>query len=381
MSTPIPVKQRIQYLDVVRGFAISGVLIAYVFWNLGTAPESTWTSFDFGLNKALTFVIDSKCFTLLANLFAVGFVLHMNKSENKARSLYTYRRRLVGLMIIGAVHALLLRNGDILLPYALLMMVASFFYAASNRTVIIAMVITFLLPSFMSNIWKLFGWSFPGRPTISGSYLVENFEWVKYWYRTAPFFWETTLVFLLSGLLIGRAFIEKKIRLTTTQLVVIIFSGLMLGVASNYVINNYIAAIGNLPDIGQTYILRKTIFNILLISHQAGLAAAYASIIYLLVKKISLRGIAAMGRTSLTNYVLQAAIVIPICIAFNLFDHITPTGALIMTAAIWIFQFIFSQWWLRRFQFGPLEWVLRRFTYGKLVSTKEQKTELELSMS
>src|SRR5882724_2329264 len=100
-SAPVLPRQRIQYLDVIRGFAITGVLFAYVFWNLGTLPESTYTSFEKGLDKTLSFLVDSKCFTLLANLFTVGFVLHMNKPGNTSRSLYTYRRRLMGLMIIG----------------------------------------------------------------------------------------------------------------------------------------------------------------------------------------------------------------------------------------------------------------------------------------
>src|SRR5678816_3498064 len=50
-------------------------LLAYAFWNLGTAPESGWTHFDKGLDEVFGFLVDSKCFTLLANLFTVGFLL------------------------------------------------------------------------------------------------------------------------------------------------------------------------------------------------------------------------------------------------------------------------------------------------------------------
>jgi uncharacterized protein len=33
--------------------------------------------------------------------------------------------------------------------------------------------------------------------------------------------------------------------------------------------------------------------------------------------------------------------------------------------AIWIFQIIFSNVWLRYFTYGPFEWLWRRLTYGK----------------
>ena len=65
-STPVQPHQRIHYLDVVRGFAITGVLIAYVFWNLGNAPESSYRVFDNILNGVTSFLFDSKCYTLLA---------------------------------------------------------------------------------------------------------------------------------------------------------------------------------------------------------------------------------------------------------------------------------------------------------------------------
>ena len=377
-SAPVQPHQRIQYLDVVRGFAITGVLIAYVFWNLGTAPESTYTNFDRGLDKTLLFLIDSKCFTLLANLFAVGFVLHMNKADNPAKSLYTYRRRLTGLMIIGLFHALALRNGDILLPYALLTLLVSFFYAASNRTIIIAMVITFFLQVLVPEIYKWLQIPFPQRPVTNVNYWADNFEWVKFWYASAIIYWETTLFFLLSGLLLGRMFIQNKKKLNSSQLIFIAITGLICGSASYWILNSYTNQISGLPDIGNTQIVRSTIYNSLWLFHRAGLAIFYASLFYLLLKRFRLNTLATLGRTSLSNYILQAVIVVPVCLLFNLFDHITPTIALIMTVSIWIIQVLLSKWWLKYYQFGPLEWLLRRFTYGKTLTTKKIKEDAKL---
>ena len=153
LSIPVQPRQRIQYLDIVRGFAITGVLFAYVFWNLGTDPSSTYTTFDNIIDQAGYFLVDSKCYTLLASLFAVGFVLHMNKPGDKNRSLYIYRKRLLGLLIIGWLHALLLRNGDILAPYAILTFLLSFLYKSPTRTIIIAMIITFFLEVTLPLAW------------------------------------------------------------------------------------------------------------------------------------------------------------------------------------------------------------------------------------
>ena len=160
-SAPVQFNQRIQYLDILRGIAISGVLFAFAFWNLGTEPKANWTTLDKLLDQAGAFLIDSKCYTTLACLFAVGFVLHMNKTNDKARSLYTYRKRLLGLLIIGAFHALLLRNGDILVPYAITTFIVSFLSSASRRTIIIALVDVFLIRALLPK---------------SGSYRVIRFH-------------------------------------------------------------------------------------------------------------------------------------------------------------------------------------------------------------
>lgn len=379
-STPVQPRERIQYLDVLRGFAISGVLLAYIFWNLGTVPESGYSAFDSIINKTLVFLVDSKCFTILANLFTVGFVLHMNKSNETTKNLYTYRRRLAGLVIFGLIHATLLRNGDILLPYALLTLLVSFFYSASNLAIIAAMIATFFLEVMMPQIYTSLHIPFPQRPVthVGSNYWVENFGWVRYWYSIAHFFWETNLVFLFSGLLVGRIFIQKKIKLTNRQLVLVALAGIILSSSIYYIVSYYENAIFHWHDIGKTFILRKTVYNIFALLHRSGMAAAYASLIYLILKRFPLGIFAALGRTSLSNYILQAVIVVPLCLWFNLFDHITPTIGLIMTVSIWTLQVMLSTWWLKTHRFGPLEWLLRRFTYGKVIESRKINPDIEL---
>jgi len=95
-----------------------------------------------------------------------------------------------------------------------------------------------------------------------------------------------------------------------------------------------------------------------------------------LLKRFSLNILAVLGRTSLSNYILQAVIVVPVCLLFDLFDKFTPLVALIMSVSIWIVQVILSMWWLKHYRFGPLEWMLRRFVYGKMMPAKNSNKKL-----
>lgn len=371
--SPAPVQphERINYLDVVRGIAITGVLIAYVFWNLGNAPATTYSGFENYLNQSLGFLVDSKCYTLLATLFAIGFVLHMSKGGDEAKRLYTYRRRLVGLIVIGLIHAVALRNGDILLPYAIIMMLVTFCYRWSTRALVAATVGAYLLVPLAPQLWRLAGLAFPSRPgTGSG-----NIDWVIYWYKTAPIFWESTLFLLIMGLLVGRLFITEKRKLTNRQLQIIALAGLSLGSLSFWIVNYHNGFILKLPDIGKTFILRSIVMSVFFEAHKLGLASAYASTIYLVLQRFPLKLFATLGRTSLSNYILQAVIVVPLCLLFNLYDQMKPGLALFLSASIWVVQVVLSTWWLKHHRFGPLEWVLRSFTYGKAEINRKLQPE------
>ena len=133
------------------------------------------------------------------------------------------------------------------------------FTAHLKELIIIALVGVFLIGVLLPEAWILSGHSFPHRPdTHGGNYWVENFQWLKYWYATAVFFWETTLLLLLFGLLLGKIFIQKKKTLTNRQFTVIIIVGFVVGIASYLALNIYPARIASLPDIGNTHIIRAT---------------------------------------------------------------------------------------------------------------------------
>jgi uncharacterized protein len=48
-----------------------------------------------------------------------------------------------------------------------------------------------------------------------------------------------------------------------------------------------------------------------------------------------------------------------------------------MIATIWTLQVLFSKWWLKHHQFGPLEWLLRRFTYGRTLIRKKENDQIK----
>src|SRR5215204_6484779 len=65
---PVSLNERIDAIDVLRGFAILGVLIAYAVWNLGSPPPETFTTPDKITNLILGIFVNSKAYTLLAFL-------------------------------------------------------------------------------------------------------------------------------------------------------------------------------------------------------------------------------------------------------------------------------------------------------------------------
>lgn len=364
---PTAPSERILALDVLRGFAISGVLVAYCLWSLGTTPEESWTPFDKRLNEILSFVVDGKFYTILAFLFGLGFSMQLGRASTDEGAVRLYCRRLAVLAAIGLAHALLLRNGDILLPYAMTGFLLIPFRRASDR-VLLAVALIALLVALASRVaWPASGIPVPERPHLEGApYLVENAAWVSYWYRTAIFTWPVNLTMFLLGLLAGRHDLLARLSQAPRKLIAIIAIGFALG-------GVFFVALRIAGSVASPF--SPALAGLLFTFHCWGMSSAYAAALLLTLRRpaggSALMPLAAMGRLALTNYLMQAALIVPLCLAFGWFDRFTPATALLLALTVFVaVQLPFGIIWLRRFQFGPAEWLWRRLAYGRAPSPR-----------
>jgi uncharacterized protein len=77
------------------------------------------------------------------------------------------------------------------------------------------------------------------------------------------------------------------------------------------------------------------------------------------------RGLAAVGRMALSNYLMHSIITSIVFLGFGLYGQLERYELYYVVFSIWIFQLITSPIWLKYFQFGPFEWLWRSLTYGK----------------
>lgn len=122
---PVSRADRIETLDVLRGFAVLGILAvnAMAFaWpammDAGSmaAPYALDTANSWAV-WAVEVLLHNKCRTLFSMLFGVSIFLVGGERSDKARGAIL-RRRLLVLAIFGLLHGLALWFGDILLLYA-----------------------------------------------------------------------------------------------------------------------------------------------------------------------------------------------------------------------------------------------------------------------
>ena len=77
------------------------------------------------------------------------------------------------------------------------------------------------------------------------------------------------------------------------------------------------------------------------------------------------RRIAAVGQTALSNYLLTSISCTAFFWGFKLYGKLQYYQLYAVVACVWLINLTLSPIWLRHFQFGPMEWVWRSLTYWK----------------
>jgi uncharacterized protein len=396
--TPTPAHERIDLFDILRGFALLGILIV----NMGIFSFPYIAQFtrtprgDSVLDYATEFLImalaTGKFYPLFSFLFGLGMWMQIERIQavggNPGRFMV---RRLLVLMGFGLIHALLIWNGDILFVYALVGLVALLFRKVQPRTLLIWAGVLVAIPVIFGTGFVALGTLLAGDMSgaAEGMAMFRDLEqrtieiyargsWGEIFvWRTIEWLLFQFFLFLNGGMLqilalflIGMYFGKRQI-----------FRNLNKGPASERrlpaggvcLVGGLIA---NLVLAWQTQVTDPSsplagLWPVLILVAGPILSYGYLALFVALTSTAAwhrrLQPLAAVGRMALSNYILQSIICTLIFYSYGLglFGQVGAFAGLLISIVIWVGQIGISRLWLRHFQYGPLEWVWRSLTYGK----------------
>lgn len=397
---PVTLSERILLIDVLRGVALFGILAANMrgffapldaYMDIGVLYHSRT---DLLAQGFITTFIQGKFISIFSFLFGMGFAIQMSRSEARgARFMGFYPRRLMALAWFGLIHGILIWAGDILLTYSLAGALLLCFRSRQQKTLLWWAAGLFAMPIVGSTIVMCFYFSRFRRPWMEPKpidlqklyrvidiyahgtlrqILAQN--WVE-WKRELPtqgFAIYAVALFLL-GIWVWRAGIVQ--RLEEYQLVLKRVCAWCIPVG--LVVSAYVAVVkAVIPP--ATVSVWSWIGQALWLPGSHVLGAGYVSGLALIFLREDwrscLRPFAAVGRTALTNYLAQSVL----CTLFfysyttGLYGRIGPAAGLVPTVVLFAAQVVVSNWWLKRYRFGPMEWLWRGMTYGKFPSMRDE---------
>jgi uncharacterized protein len=396
---PVAAPERIQAIDLLRGWALLGILtvnMEFFAWPLSYMifPQNWSNPWDAAVETAVKIFAQGKFYTLFSTLFGLGFSFFLLKGERSGTSsLGTYIRRILVLLVIGAIHGYLIWMGDILLLYAVMAFPLLLFRKAKPKTLLVWAAVLVMVPVTMMLAGAIAKASDPKAAADIQKSIDENnarfkrmeasglatyptgtfaevtrqraLEFNSMWSFMA-FFGPGVLAMFLMGLYIGRKgylhHAAQHLPLFRKVLVIGALIGIPASIYAVWASHNtnmmgpsfmgagmaFAGAFGN-PALSYAYAAA-----LLILYHRAGWAAR-------------LHPVVCAGRMALTNYLMQSLICTFIFYSHGLgmYGKIGPAYLPLIVLAIYSIELAWSPWWLKRFHFGPAEWLWRTLTYGK----------------
>jgi uncharacterized protein len=404
-SAPVQSWERIEVLDVLRGFALFGILVVNMelfvhpvqsivvplFPNIPWHDRiSTWL---------VRFLAEGKFYSLFSMLFGLGFALQLDRARERGFGFGgTYLRRLFVLLSIGLAHAFLIWVGDILTLYALLGFLLILFRNVRPRRLLAAAVVFISLPIILfSSLGLLVALGTMAGPEeaaqIEQGFAEQEAEFradALRAYEVYPaagfieitrqrardmgfiaygYFFLLPAVFamFLVGLYLGKRGVFRDLSGNRLLFRKLMLWGLVIGVAGNFVYATLIPGLSRVRPTGQ--LLLATFGQTV---GAPALSLSYLAAITLLFSSPAwaprLRRLAPVGRMALTNYLMQSIVCTFIFYGYGLglFGQLGKTAGLVLALGIYVVQIPVSGWWLSRYRYGPAEWLWRSLTYMKL---------------
>ncbi len=387
--------KRIQALDVLRGVAIMGILVAniQIFAMIKIAEFNPSAYGDMtGLNYIIAMLgnilVSRKFMTIFTMLFGAGVILMTERLEAKGeKPAKRHFPRMFWLFVIGSLNTYIFSPGEVLSFYAVCGLVLFFCRKLSAKKLLIYGLICLCLPTILDLSFQVrarspqglaaqeAAWK-PGVDRVKEEIDLYTGPWLKQIeYRLKTRQWFLSYYFyawgmwsFLGRMLLGMALFKWGIltaKAATKTYKKLLYFGLGIGLLTciagwlyNESIDWYFFKSqltgGQFNEWGGPILALGIISAVMLICRAGKL------------KRLT-NGLAAVGRMALTNFLMHAVF------CFFIFHYpglalkgnISRSGQILIVFAIWIVQFYYSSWWLKHFRFGPAEWLWRSLTYWK----------------
>ena len=383
---------RIHSIDLLRGFAILGILImnitnfsqvniAYMNPTIGAGLEG-YNQYFHAFNYIFA---DTRFMSIFSILFGAGVVLFTRNAEIKGkRAGVLHFKRMFWLLLFGFVHAYFIWSGDILVAYAICGCFIFFLRKKSIRTLLVMSTLLFIIP-LTFNLMTYYGMTsdelestfafFHPNPeqiateikTMQGSFneqmtirLKNAIEFQTFVFLIETF-WRTTAMMLLGMILFRKGVLsaDKSIKYYKKMILVGFAPGLILSIIGLNQAYDFEWSGAYVMNIGANYKLVSGVF----------MAIGYIGLVMWFFKKGIFknlqRRLQSTGRMAFTNYIGMSLICTLIFNGhglgfFGTFDRLQQ---FLVVISVWVLILILSPLVLKKYKFGPLEWMWRKLTY------------------
>jgi len=376
---PIEDSERYTLLDLIRGFALVGVLLVnllYFFRIPLFAHILHFHSHPGQINHTIDLLtaefVEFKAFGLFALSFGIGVAIQAERAKLRGVIVeFFLLKRFLILLVFGMAHMVLVANVDILALYAVcgLVMIATVRLPAPVLAPI-GLALIYLPQPFSgfpklapASTWRAFV-ADANRIYSTGSFgSILEFRWLETKALIFPLLANVgpeTLGLMLIGVAAWRFGMIRKARRYRPLLLSISVVAGAIGLI-NTTATVLPRSLGMAPlNFGFVHVFGDRVPMVF--------AYAAALIAWDPQGKSAQRTapVAAAGRMALTNYLMESIVFAFLFYGygFGLFGKLSPLTATVLGVAFYACQLGFSVWWLRRFRFGPFEWVWRSLTYG-----------------
>ena len=379
---PTTIEERVDSLDILRGFSLLGILLVNMFAFYLPMPHIDLGSWfteakDIIWHQTLDIYVQSSFYPLFSMLFGYGLAMQYMKSEKTGAKFYQFaRKRLVVLLILGLLHAFFIWWGDILTMYAFCgFMLILFLRFGSGWLLTFGLVINGIMQLFFLGIYVLAGMANieVEEPAVDieminnaisaygiGSWTDAFLQRLNDLSLQMSFgMWISALLTILPYMLIGAALAKWRLIERGKELkvfwVALTISCLALGLF-----------IKSAP-----FLFNRTYLLDYLKVYVGGpiLSVGYIGLIVCLcmlpvIHKL-LKPLGKAGRMSLTLYIMQSIICTLLFynFGFGLYGEIDVQMGTLIAIGVFIIQVIFAELWFTKFKQGPLELLVKKLTY------------------